>query len=171
MGLSVTKLILIRWIIWEALLKFKDSVRLLSARLRAHVSDCTFFVGIINCPTGLRLHSLVLLGRDAEWKCLPQTKTKSTSHICETFVKAIADLLWTMPLKHPRSWPVLKTLSCSGVRKHLLDPQREWGGVGLELWWKDKKMCMKTSSPKTAGKLPEWGLRFKFHLCDEQMRT
>lgn len=44
-------------------------------------------------------------------------------------------------------------------------------GVDLEVWWKDKKTCMKTSSPKTAGKLPEWGLRFKFHLCDGQMCT
>lgn len=62
---------------------------------------------------------------------LPHFQAKKTSHICETFPKVIVDLLWTVSLKHPRLWPVLKTLSCSGVRKHWLVSQRLWG-VGRE---------------------------------------
>lgn len=42
MSLSVAKLILIRWIIWEALFKFKDRARLLSTRLQAHMWDFVF---------------------------------------------------------------------------------------------------------------------------------
>lgn len=66
--------------------------------------------------------------------CLPHSQAKkpkeNISHICEGFPEVIADLLWTVSLKHPRLWPVIKTLSCSGVRKHLLDSQRLWEGGG-----------------------------------------
>ena len=87
-------------------------------------------------------------------------KKKKTTHICNTFPKLMADVLWTVSLKIPRLWPAIKMPSYPGVRRHWLDSQRLWWGKeDLEVSWKDKKTCMKTSSPKTAGKLPEWGIR------------
>lgn len=40
----------------------------------------------------------------------------------------MVDVLWTVSLKHPRLWPVIKVPSDSGVRKQLLDSQRLWQG-------------------------------------------
>lgn len=46
------------------------------------------------------------------------------SHICKRFSKSTVDVLWTVSLKCPRLWPVIKMPSHPGVRKHLLASQR-----------------------------------------------
>lgn len=140
-SLSVVKLILISWFIWEAEIKCKELWT--SHRHKAtgsHVRVCVCFLGIINRLTCFTLQicsALALSGFACQHS---QEEEKKKSHICKTFPKSMVDVLWTVSLKHPRLRPVIKMPSYPGVRRHLLDSQRLCEGKeDLEVSRKDKK--------------------------------
>lgn len=171
MSLSVVKLILIRWFIWEAPFKCKELC--MSHRPKAagpYVRLCVF---CRNNKSSHMLYTSELFSLSAQIS-LPhfQGEKKKKNHTSVRHFQSTADVLWTMSLKPLRLWPVLKMPSYPGVGKHLLESRRLCEGKeDLEVSWKDKETCMKTSSPKTAGNLLEWGLGFIFHRRDGQTCT
>lgn len=187
MSLSAVKLILIRWFMWEAPFKCKElwvshRRQAPSTHVRAHA--CVFERN--------NKSSRVLWTPRRLWALLPSRFSRffadgvcaqvcvfgeAASHICKRFSKPTVDVFWTVSLKCLRLGPIVKkrqkrkkTQCRPGVGKHLLASRRLFceGKEDLEVAWKDKKTCTETFSPDAAGNLPEWGLRFSFHLCGER---
>lgn len=137
-SLSTVKLILISWFIWEAEISFKELWMSHRHEDRDHMWDCVCFVGIINRLTCFTLQSCSALAH-RRLACQHSRGQKINSHICNTFKELVADVLWTVSLKHPRLWSVIWMPSSPGVRRHLVDSQRLCEGKeDLEVSWKDR---------------------------------